>query len=162
MIKIKHIDGHKFEATNGKEILVIDTDKFSPVELFITGMGNCSLFDVVEMAKNKGFEISKAKMEIEYKRRDTFPKIFTEFHFIYKFNTNADNVTAKRWVLSSLETYCSTINTVRATSKIFYTIIVNGETIAYKESIISGNGGEMTLESFHDDDDGFGCACCNA
>ena len=161
MIKIKHIEGHKFEATNGKEILGIDTDKYSPVQLFITGMGNCSLFDVVEMAKNRGFEISNTQMEIEYKRKDTFPKIFTEFHLIYKFDTNAYNVTAKRWVLSSLETYCSTINTVRTTSKIFYTIIVNEETIAYKESIISGNG-KMELESFEDDDDGFGCACCNA
>jgi putative redox protein len=161
MIKIKHIDSKKYEATNGKEVLVIDAEKYSPVELFITGMGNCSLFDVVEMAKNKGYEI-KAEMEIESKRRDTFPKIFTEFHFIYKLKSNADNITAKRWVLSSLETYCSTINTVRATSKIFYTIILNDETIAYKESIISGNGGDLSLESFHDDDDGFGCACCNA
>jgi putative redox protein len=161
MIEIKHIKNHKFEATNNKETLTIDTDKYSPVEMFITGMGNCSLFDVVEMAKNKGFEISDAKMQIEYKRKDTFPKIFTEFHFIYKFNTNAEDMIAKRWVLSSLETYCSAINTVRATSKIFYTIIVNNETIAYKESIISGNGADMSFDTF-DDDDGFGCACCNA
>jgi len=160
MIKIKHIDAHKFEATNGKEVLIIDADKYSPVELFITGMGNCSLFDVVELAKNKGFEI-KAEMEIENKRRDTFPKIFTEFHFIYKLESNADSITAKRWVLSSLETYCSTINTVRNTSKIYYTIILNGETIAYKESIISGDA-KAQLPTFEDDDEGFGCACCNA
>ena len=160
MITIKHIEGHKFEATNEKDVLIIDTDKYSPVEMFITGMGNCSLFDVVEMAKHKGFELTNTQMDIEFKRKDTFPKIFTEFHFIYKFNSNADNITAKRWVLSSLETYCSTINTVRNTSKIFYTIIHNDETIAYKESIISGNNTQ--LETFHDDDDGFGCACCNA
>ena len=161
MIKIRHIDGHKFEATNEKEILIIDTDKYSPVEMFITGMGNCSLFDIVELAKNKGFELTKAEMEIETKRKDTFPKIFTEIHFIYKLNSNADNMTAKRWVLSSLETYCSTINTVRNTSKIFYTIIHNNDTIAYKEVIISGNV-EHSLESFPDDEDGIGCACCNS
>ena len=160
MIKIKHIGDNKFEATNEKDILIIDTQKYSPVELFVTGMGNCSLVDVVELAKNKGYELSLAEMEIEFKRRDTFPKIFTEFHFIYKLKSNADNTTAKRWVLSSLETYCSTINTVRATSKIYYTIIHNDETIAYKESIISGNG-KMEIESFEDDEDGFGCACCN-
>ena len=159
MIKIRHIDDKKFEATNGKDILVIDTEKYSPVEMFITGMGNCSLFDVVELGKKHN--IRNAKMEIEYKRKDTFPKIFTEFHFIYSYESDADNTTAKRWVLSSLETYCSTINTVRATSKIYYTIKHNGETIAYKESIISGNG-KMELESFDDDLDGFGCACCNS
>ena len=152
MIKIRHIDGKKYEATNGREIIIIDTEKYSPVEMFITGIGNCSLFDVVEMAKDKGFEI-EAEMEIEYKRRDTFPKIFTEFHFIYNLKSNADNITAKRWVLSSLETYCSTINTVRNTSKIFYTIILNGETIAYKEMILSGSQDEH----HHIEDDGFEC-----
>ena len=159
MITIKHIDEKKYEATNGKEVLIINADKYSPTEIFITGMGNCSLFDVVEMGKKH--DITNAKMEIEFKRKDTFPKIFTEFHFIYDFQSEADDITAKRWVLSSLETYCSTINTVRATSKIYYTIKHNGETIAYKESIISGNG-KMELESFDDDLDGFGCACCNS
>ncbi len=159
MITIKHIDETKYEATNTKEILVIDTKKYSPTELFITGMGNCSLFDIVEMGKKHN--IKNAKMNIEFKRKETFPKIFTEFHFIYEFESEADNITAKRWVLSSLETYCSTINTVRATSKIYYTIKHNNETIAYKESIISGNG-KMELESFDDDLDGFGCACCNS
>jgi len=159
MITIKHIDNKKYEATNGKEVLIIDTDKYSPTEIFITGMGNCSLFDVVEMGKNHN--IKNAKMKIEFQRKDTFPKIFTEFHFIYEFESDADNITAKRWVLSSLETYCSTINTLRATSKIYYTIKNNNETIAYKESIISGNG-KMELESFDDDLDGFGCACCNS
>ncbi len=151
MIKIKHIDGKKYEATNGKEIIVIDTEKYSPVEYFITGLGNCSLYDVVEMGKKHN--IKNAKIDIEYKRRETFPKIFTEFHFIYTFESNADNITAKRWVLSSLETYCSTINTVRNTSKIYYTIIHNNDTIAYKETILSGNS--SNVEEFEDDD--FGC-----
>ncbi len=151
MISIKHIDNKKYEATNGKEILIIDTNKYSPVEYFITGMGNCSLYDVVEMGKK--YNIKNAKMDIEFKRKETFPKIFTEFHFIYQFESDADNVTAKRWVLSSLETYCSTINTVRAASKIYYTIIHNNDTIAYKEMILSGEINKIE-ENFEDD---FGC-----
>jgi len=152
MINIKHIDGKKYEASNGKEILIIDTEKYSPVEFFITGLGNCSLYDVVEMGKKHN--IRKVQMNVEYKRRETFPKIFTEFHFVYIFESDADNLTAKRWVLSSLETYCSTINTVRNTSKIFYTIIHNGDTIAYKEMIISGEKNN-TYDDF--EDDGFAC-----
>ena len=151
MISIKHIDNKKYEATNGKEILIIDTNKYSPVEYFITGMGNCSLYDVVEMGKK--YNIKNAKMDIEFKRKETFPKIFNEFHFIYQFESDADNVTAKRWVLSSLETYCSTINTVRAASKIYYTIIHNNDTIAYKEMILSGEINKIE-ENFEDD---FGC-----
>ncbi len=155
MIKISHIDNHIYEASNGKDILVIDPKKYSPIELFITGLGNCSAYDVVEMAKAKNFELKNFELDIEYTRRDTFPKIFTEFHFIYKFRSNADTMTARRWILSSLETYCSTINTVRNTSKIYYSIILNDETIAYKESIISGE--PQPHDEFFDDDDGFGC-----
>ena len=152
MISIRHIGEKKYEATNGKEILVIDTEKYSPVEIFITGLGNCSLYDVVEMGKK--YNIKNVQMSIEYKRRDIFPKIFTEFHFIYLFESDADNLTAKRWVLSSLETYCSTINTVRNTSKIYYTIIHNGDTIAFKEMIISGSK-DNSQEDFEEDD--FAC-----
>ncbi len=153
MIEIKHINNKKYEATNGKTILPINTDEYSPVELFITGLGNCSLFDVVEIGKKYG--IKNTEMKIEYKRKNTLPKIFTEFHFIYMFDSQADNLSAKKWVLSSLETYCSTINTIRNTSKIYYTIIHNGDTIAYKETIISGecNNYNNSLE----DDDSFEC-----
>lgn len=157
MIKIRHIGNHIYEATNNKEVIIIDTKKYSPVEYFVTGLANCSAYDIVEMAKQKGYELNNFVMEIEYKRKDTFPKVFTEFHFIYKFDSNADNITAKRWVLSSLETYSSTVNTVRNTSKIYYSIYLNNEVIAFKESIISGDGANNYKEI--EEDDGF-CGCC--
>ncbi|GAB6073673.1 OsmC family protein [Nautilia lithotrophica] len=155
MIKIRHLNDHLYEASNGKDIIIIDPKKYTPIDFFITGLGNCSAYDVVEMAKNKGYELSNFELDIEYKRKDTYPRIFTEFHFIYKFNSNADTMTARRWILSSLETYCSTINTIRNTSKIYYSIILNNDTIAYKESIISGEA--THTHEFDDDDDGFGC-----
>ncbi len=161
MIKIKHLGNHLYEATNGKDVIVINPEKYSPVELFITGLGNCSAFDVVELAKRKGYELKNFTLEIETKRKDTFPKIFTEFHLIYRFETEADAMTARRWVLSSLETYCSTVNTVRNTSKIYYSIYNKDEVIAFKESIISGEV-EHTHNFEDDDDSGFGCCCCSS
>jgi putative redox protein len=109
MIKIRHINDHIYEATNGKDIIIIDPKKYTPVDMFVTGLANCSAYDVVELSKNKGYELKNFTLEVEYKRKETYPKIFTEFHFIYSFDSKADNITAKRWVLSSLETYCSTI-----------------------------------------------------
>ncbi len=155
MIKIRHLNDHLYEATNGKDIIIVDPKKYTPIDFFITGLGNCSAYDVVALAKNRGSKLENFELEIEYKRKSTFPKIFTEFHFIYKFETDEENMIAKRWVLSSLETYCSTINTIRKTSKIYYTIISNGDVIAYKESIISGEA--THTHDFDDDDDGFGC-----
>jgi putative redox protein len=155
MIKIRHINDHIYEAANGKDIIIIDPKKYTPVDMFVTGLANCSAYDVVELSKNKGYELENFILEVEYKRKDTYPKIFTEFHFIYSFNSKADNMTARRWVLSSLETYCSTINTVRNTSKIYYTIKHNGETIAFKENILSGNTHNQNEE--FEEDDAFGC-----
>ncbi|MRJ06535.1 MAG: osmotically inducible protein OsmC [Epsilonproteobacteria bacterium] len=162
MIKIDYLENGTFQGSNGRSVIKIDPQIYSPVELFVTGMGSCSAVDVVELAKKQGVDIRNFSLEVEFERRDTFPKIFTSFHLIYKFESPVEDIKAKRWVLSSLETYCSTINTLRATSKIYYTIIHNGETIAYKESIVSGNGGGVELESFDDDLDGLGCACCNS
>ena len=157
MIKIRHIGGHIYEARNNKETIIVDIKKYTPVEYFVTGLANCSAYDIVELAKQKGYELNNFIMEIEYKRKNTFPKIFTKFHFIYKFDSNADNITAKRWVLSSLETYSSTINTVRNTSKIYYSIYLNNEIIAFKESITSGDGNTYNQEV--EKDDRF-CGCC--
>ena len=57
---------------------------------------------------------------------------------------------AARFVMASLETYCSTINTIRDSVKISYTIIHNGKTIRENESMISGGGAKIdmgTIES---------------
>ena len=153
MIKIRHINDHIYEATNGKDIIIINPEKYTPIDFFVTGLANCSAYDVVELSKAKGYKLENFTLEVEYKRKDTYPKIFTEFHFIYSFNSDADNMTARRWVLSSLETYCSTINTIRNTSKIYYTIKHNKETIAFKESILSGQTNEY--KDLEDDD--FAC-----
>ena len=42
--------------------------------------------------------------------------------------------------MASLETYCSTINTIRDSTVITYTIIHNGNVIRENESMISGGG----------------------
>ena len=135
-IKTKHIDDLKFEISNDKSVMIINPKEMSPVEIFAGAMISCSGVDVVHLG---------------------------EVILNYDIESNADDVKAKRWVLSSLETYCSTINTIRATAKIYYTIKHNGNVIAYKETILSGGGSTNTHQhdSFDDDLEGMGCACCN-
>ena len=47
MIKIRHLNDHLYEATNGKDIIIVDPKKYTPIDLFITGHGNSSEYDVV-------------------------------------------------------------------------------------------------------------------
>jgi len=160
-IKTKHIDEMKFEISNDKTTMVINSKEMSPVEVFAGAMITCSGVDVVHLGTKQGFEVKKCEIEADIKRKESFPQIFEEVVFNYDIESNSDDTKAKRWVLSSLETYCSTINTIRATAKLYYTIKHNGNILAYKEALISGGGANHTLESFDDDLDGMGCACCN-
>ena len=160
-ITIKNTNDLKFECSNSKSSIEIDAKEFSPVEVFVSAMTACSGVDIVQLAQRNNTPVKNLKIDTEVKRADSYPQIIKEVVFIYSFDSEVDDITAKRWVLSSLETYCSTINSIRSTAKIFYTIIHNSNTIAYKESIISGNGGVAQMESFDDDLEGMGCSCCH-
>ncbi len=52
---------------------------------------------------------------------------------------------ASRWVMASLETYCSTINTIRDTTEISYSVVHNGDVICENEKMISGGGTKIDL-----------------
>jgi putative redox protein len=47
--------------------------------------------------------------------------------------------------MASLETYCSTINTIRDTTKITYSITHNGKLIKENEEMISGGGSTIDM-----------------
>jgi putative redox protein len=150
-IKTRYIDEMKFEVTNDKSTMIINAKEMSPVEVFTGAMISCSGVDVVHLATKQGYEIKKCEIEADVIRKENYPQTFKEVTFIYDIESNADDVVAKRWVLSSLETYCSTINNIRNTTKIYYTIKHNSNLLAYKEVILSGNRGGHQLESFDDD-----------
>jgi putative redox protein len=161
-IKTRYIDEMKFEIVNNKTATIINAKEMSPVEVFTGAMISCSGVDIVHLATKQGYEIKKCEIEADVVKKDTYPQTFKEVTFIYDIQSLADDVVAKRWVLSSLETYCSTINNIRNTTKIYYTIKHNSNLIAYKEAILSGNSaGGHQLENFDDDLEGMGCACCN-
>ena len=107
---------------------------------------------------NNGYELRNYSVEAEIERRTEPPAKFESLHVIYRFDGAFDALQARRWILASLESYCTTVNSVRDSVKIFYTIVYNGETLADKESILSGTGssrsGDLPIE------DGFGGICC--
>ena len=78
-------------------------------------------------------------------RNETNPRKFNTLHLTYEFESDADDTQAARWVMASIETYCSTINTVRDSVEISYTIVHNGKTIRQNEKVISGGGGSYDL-----------------
>ncbi len=144
-VTVSHQDGMKFEAKTQMSSFIIDCPVISPVEYFLAGIITCSATDMVLIPKNQGKNVTDLVIDGDVVRNEEQPRKFNTLHLTYKFNSDADDVTAARWVMASLETYCSTINTIRDTTEISYSIIHNGKTIRENEKMISGGGSKIDM-----------------
>lgn len=137
----------RFEAKTEKSSFVIDCPQISPIEYFLSGIIACSATDVVMLPQKQGYEVKNLEVDGEVVRNESAPRKFNTLHLVYRFDSNADDTMAARWVMASLETYCSTINTIRDSVVITYTIKHNGNTIRENESMISGGGSSVDFGS---------------
>ena len=144
-VTITHQEDMKFEAKTAKSSFVIDCPTISPIEYFLSGIITCSASDIVLIPKNQGKTVTNLIVDGEVLRADSHPCKFDTLHLTYTFDSDADDTTAARWVMASLETYCSTINTIRDNTSISYTIIHNGNTIRENEQMISGGGTNIDM-----------------
>jgi len=139
-VTISHQDGMRFEAKTEKSSFIIDCPVISPVEYFLSGMITCSASDMIVIPQSQGKTVTDLSIDGDVVRNDEHPRKFNTLDLIYRFNSDADDTTAAHWVMASLETYCSTINTVRDSVKISYSIMHNGTMIRENEAMISGGG----------------------
>jgi putative redox protein len=144
-VSVSHKEGMKFEAKTEKSSFIIDCPVISPVEYFLAGIITCSASDMVLLPKNAGKSIKNLLIEGDVVRNETQPRKFNTLHLEYKFDSDADDTMAARWVMASLETYCSTINTIRDTTEISFSIVHNGHKIRQNEKMISGGGSKIDM-----------------
>ncbi len=146
-ITVSHQDAMRFEAKTEKSSFIIDCPQISPIEYFLSGIISCSATDVVMLPQKQGYEVKNLEVDGEVVRNETAPRKFNTLYLEYRFDSNADDTLAARWVMASLETYCSTINTIRDSVVITYTIKHNGNTIRENEKMISGGGSSVDFGS---------------
>lgn len=151
-VSIEYLGDKKFKANTTKSSYVLDCKEITPVEYFATGIIGCTGIDLVMMAEKDGFEVRNYSVKAEIERTTSVPMKFTSMHIIYDFEGDFDATKAKRYIGASLESYCTTVNSIRDSVAVSYTIIQNGQMIADKETLMSIN---IKLE------DGFGGACCS-
>ncbi len=144
-ITVTHKDAMKFEAKTAKSSFIIDCPTISPVEYFLSGLITCSATDIILIPKNQGKTVTDLVVDGEVVRAEPHPAKFDTLHLTYSFNSDADDITAARWVMASVETYCSTINTIRDTTAITYSITHNGKLIRENEKMISGQGANIDM-----------------
>lgn len=146
-IVVSHQDAMRFEAKTEKGSFIIDCPQVSPIEYFLSGLIGCTATDIVMLPQKSGNSVKNLSVSGEVVRNETPPRKFNTLHLEYSFDSDADDTTAARWVMASVETYCSTINTIRDTTKITYTIIHNGNVIHENEEMISGGGNSVDFGS---------------
>ncbi|ABB44145.1 OsmC-like protein [Sulfurimonas denitrificans DSM 1251] len=144
-ISVSHLNEMKFEAKTQKSSFIINCPEISPIEYFLSGIISCSATDMVLLPKNQGKTVSNLVIDGEVVRNEDFPKKFNTLHLDYSFDSDADDIVAARWVMASLETYCSTINTIRESVSISYSITHNGTKIRDNEKMISGGGSKIDM-----------------
>ncbi|MBD3789866.1 MAG: OsmC family protein [Campylobacterales bacterium] len=154
-VSLAYLGDKKFEATTNKSSYIMDCKVITPVEYFATGIIGCTGIDLVVMAEKDGYAVNNYKVSAQIERTTSAPMKFNSIHITYDFEGPFDAQKARRYILASLESYCTTINSIRDSVKVSYTIIHNSQKIADKESIASGGGSAMGF------DDGFGGACCS-
>jgi len=79
-----------------------------PMEMMLLGMGGCTAFDVVMILKKARQEIADCVVELEARRADTEPRVFTHIHvhFVVTGSRLSDKQVARAVELSA-EKYCS-------------------------------------------------------
>ncbi|OGI50376.1 MAG: peroxiredoxin [Candidatus Muproteobacteria bacterium RIFCSPHIGHO2_01_FULL_61_200] len=90
-----------------------------PMELVLIGMGGCTAFDVVHILRKSRQDISDCVAEIEAKRAETDPKVFTNIHI--HFIVTGKNLDAKKVqhaIELSATKYCSASIMFGKTAKI--------------------------------------------
>jgi putative redox protein len=149
LVNLTQTEGLKFEAetTRGIKFEIDPKAHISPQEYFAIGAIACSAADIVLLPEKQGKSVKNLSVSGDFERSESAPYRFTKIHIIYSFDSDGDDLLARRWVLSSLESYCTTLNSLRGVAKIFYSIKRNGVLIADNESIASGESAAHGLSA---------------
>jgi putative redox protein len=90
-----------------------------PMELVLIGMGGCTAYDVVHILRKSRQEITDCVAEIEAKRAETDPKVFTSIHIHFIVTgRNLDEKKVQHAIELSATKYCSASIMIGKTAKI--------------------------------------------
>jgi putative redox protein len=100
----------------------------NPFQLFLIGVGACSLVDVVDILTKGRKSVRELALDVEVKRAETHPKIVRAAH--YHFRIAGDDITAdaaRRAIELSLTKYCSASLSLDRSVTFTVHLTLNGE-----------------------------------
>lgn len=78
-----------------------------PMELVLMALGSCSALDLINILKKQKQEIDDVKIEVDGKRKDAIPAVFTDIHLLFKLKGRIDIEKAKKAAELAVKKYCS-------------------------------------------------------
>lgn len=94
-----NIDGSEAIGGEGKGV--------RPMELVLMALGSCSVFDLCSILKKQRQTVDDITVEVEGKRRDEVPNIFTHIHITFTLKGQIDEVKASKAAELAVKKYCS-------------------------------------------------------
>lgn len=121
-----HFAGHDYfiGVTPSGHAQAIETDSTrasaaTPMELLLIALGSCTAVDVISILKKKRQQVSDYRIEVTGKRRDEFPRSYTELSVKHILRGRAISEPAVASAIELSDTkYCSVAATLRGSAKI--------------------------------------------
>jgi len=90
-----------------------------PMEMILMGLGGCTTFDVVFILKKARQDVTDCVVNIDAKRAETDPKVFTHIHLHFVLTgNNLSPLQVERAIHLSAEKYCSASIMLRHSAEI--------------------------------------------
>ncbi len=94
-----HIDGSPSIGGEGLGV--------RPMELVLMALGSCSALDLVNILQKQRQRLDEVKIDVEGKRREAIPNIFTEIHISFFLRGDIDQAKAAKAAELAVKKYCS-------------------------------------------------------
>ena len=122
LIKTRYVEDELFESENIEGIKqLVDMrpkgkkEHFTPVEMLLSAIGSCAAVDVVSMIKKRRKVVNDFVVEVEGKRREDYPKAFTDIHAKFVlYSSNANQEELEKATKMVMEKYCSVASSLNA------------------------------------------------
>jgi putative redox protein len=99
------------------------SDGMRPMETLLASLAGCSAVDVVMILRQQKEPLEGLDVEVEGKRADAIPAVFTDIHLRFVVRGQVSEHKAKRAVALSAEKYCSVSKMLEPTVKITHEVV---------------------------------------
>lgn len=97
-----------------------------PMEMVLMALASCSSLDLISILKKQRQPIEDLKVNVEAKRKDAIPSVFTSIHMIFKFKGALNLQKVEKAAELAVKKYCSVHDMLSAGGvEITYSVEIN-------------------------------------